>query len=313
MEVNSYLGKKKPLDYSLIGQKFGKLTVLDFSVGKQNRQCCVCQCDCGNITKVVMNALLTGHKKSCGSCKESAYDKYKHLIGQQINSWTVLNLDFNTSYSVICQCQCGTLKKISIHNLLKGLSKDCGCGRKQKLSEQKSSNLIGLRFGKLTVIEKLSESNKFKRILYRCQCDCGSETIVPSSSLVNGSVCSCGCLVSKYNAQIQKILIDHNISFIPEYPILIEGHKLRFDFYLKDYNLVIEYDGEQHYYPINFGHWDETTLNERFVQIQRYDQLKNNYCKEHKINLLRIPYWENNNIEQIIYNHLQRLSEKDHS
>lgn len=86
---------------------------------------------------------------------------------------------------------------------------------------------------------------------------------------------------------------------------------MRFDFYLPDYNLFIEYDGEQHYMPINFGGWNEEELQLKFEKTQYYDKLKNQYCEDNNIGLLRIPYWEKENIKTIINNHLQRLSVKE--
>ena len=44
--------------------------------------------------------------------------------------------------------------------------------------------------------------------------------------------------------------------------------------------------------------------------MEYYAITKNKYCEDNNINLLRIPYWEKENIETIINNHLQRLSEK---
>lgn len=46
------------------------------------------------------------------------------------------------------------------------------------------------------------------------------------------------------------------------------------------------------------------------LETQRRDKIKNTYCKENNINLLRIPYWESKNIKTIINNYLQRLNEK---
>ena len=62
------------------------------------------------------------------------------------------------------------------------------------------------------------------------------------------------------------------------------------------YNLIIEFDG-QHHYKITYSveHY-ETTV--------RHDKIKNDYCKSHNIDLLRIPYWECNNIESIIADEL---------
>ena len=117
--------------------------------------------------------------------------------------------------------------------------------------------------------------------------------------------------MSKYENYIMEILKSAKIKFLKEKTFKdLKNGLYRFDFYLPDYNLFIEYDGIQHFEPVRF-HGDNTEKNERaFKKIQEYDNIKNNYCKENKINLLRIPYWETKNIEKIINNCLQRLSEK---
>lgn len=306
-----FYGLKKKLDKDLIGQKFGKLTIVDFTTVERGRQKCVCECECGNTTLANLNDLITGHKKSCGCIRTNALEKYNHLIGQKINKWTVLELKNNKKCCyATCICECGTVKDINVYNLINNQTKDCGCGRKKMLSETKCKDLTGQRFGKLFVIEKLPESNKFNRVQYKCKCDCGNEIIVPSNSLVSGHTISCGCVNSYYNMYIDKILDKFHVVHKPEHTVNIKGHNLRFDFYLPEYNSFIEYDGEQHYMPINFGKWNDEELNEHFQKTQTYDQLKNEYCDQNNINLLRIPYWEKQNIEEIIYSHLQRLSEK---
>lgn len=73
-----------------------------------------------------------------------------------------------------------------------------------------------------------------------------------------------------------------------------KGH-LRFDFYLPDYNICIEYNGKQHYEIVDyFG-------GERGFEIQQ-ERYKNkvDYCKIKNIKLIEIPYWEFDNIEKII-------------
>lgn len=69
----------------------------------------------------------------------------------------------------------------------------------------------------------------------------------------------------------------------------ITGVKLRFDFYIPDLNLVIEYDGKQHFRVGMSGIFTE----EKFNQIQLYDEIKNLYCETHNMKLLRIPYTYN--------------------
>lgn len=85
----------------------------------------------------------------------------------------------------------------------------------------------------------------------------------------------------------------------------------RFDFYLPQYNLFIEFDGSQHYKPARYKGSDTQKNLQDFEDVQRRDKLKNKYCAKNKINLLRIPYYESKNIDSIICNHLQRLNDKD--
>lgn len=65
-------------------------------------------------------------------------------------------------------------------------------------------DLTGLRFGRLTVIERAG-NNKQKRATWRCQCDCGIEVVVASNDLINGDTRSCGCFRSE-------LLIERNTS-----------------------------------------------------------------------------------------------------
>ena len=80
----------------------------------------------------------------------------------------------------------------------------------------------------------------------------------------------------------------------------ITNKQLRFDFYLPDYNCCIEYDGIQHYKETT---WRHITLEDE----QRKDNIKNRYCKEKGIKLIRIPYTDFEKIDidyliQKIYN-----------
>jgi len=75
-----------------------------------------------------------------------------------------------------------------------------------------------------------------------------------------------------------------------------ERRPLRFDFYLPDHNILIEFDGEHHYDPVNKGYkakyvYERTKIN---------DNIKNNYIAKKGIGLLRIPHWEFNQIDEIL-------------
>ena len=300
----------------LIGTQINKWTVLDIVEHRDKDKGYTyarCQCECGTIRDVRMSKLLNGTSKDCGCGqrerqKEAIINKYKYLIDTTINGWTILSIipadSEHKHTTALCQCECGTIKEVRLSYVVNGRSKDCGCGRKKMLRETRTKNLVGQRFGKLVAIELLEDSDNFNRRQYKCRCDCGNETVVSSICLTSGHTISCGCINSRWNAYIKQFLDSNHIANKDEYPVVIDGTRYRYDFYLPDYNLFIEYDGEQHFMPIGFFGGEE-----EFKRRQEHDKIKNKYCEDNHINLLRIPYWEQN-IETIINNHLQRLSEK---
>ena len=105
------------------------------------------------------------------------------------------------------------------------------------------------------------------------------------------------CKLSKGEHSIMIYLDSNKIDYTSQFRI--KGFNLIFDFYLPDYNLCIEYDGLQHFKPVNyFGGIDAFNL-----QIKN-DSLKNKYCLENQIKLLRIKYTDFKNIELILNENL---------
>ena len=111
------------------------------------------------------------------------------------------------------------------------------------------------------------------------------------------------CKESKGEAKIAAFLNSNSVSYEREY--IYENLKfvnsLRFDFYIKEKNLLIEYQGEQHYKPITF---DSNTPIEKAkleLKMRRHrDWLKRNFARKNNIKLLIIPYWKFNEIENIL-------------
>ena len=77
------------------------------------------------------------------------------------------------------------------------------------------------------------------------------------------------------------------------FPDCKDKYVLPFDFYVEGFNACIEYDGEQHYKPI-YGE-DNLKL------VQRHDKIKDDYCRKNNITLIRIPYWERDNISNCLF------------
>lgn len=217
----------------------------------------------------------------------------------------------NRQVQYLCQCECGEKIIVKGQAIRNGNTKSCGCLRKKLLAERNSNNSsvqVGQKYGKLTIIKDLGMRKQASRDKNErwslCQCDCGSEPIeVKNNMLQSGWKKSCGCLQSQGEFVIEKILKENNIQYIKEYSFddLKVVNKLRFDFAIFSNNLLcflIEFDGRQHFDGPE-AMWRNTHSLE---EIQRYDKLKNDYCKKHQYTLKRIPYTDINNIsyEKII-------------
>lgn len=108
--------------------------------------------------------------------------------------------------------------------------------------------------------------------------------------LLCGKTMSCGCIGSSRGEDVLKqLLTSLNIKFFQEQQfndcINDKTRRQLFDFYLPEYNICIEYDGQQHYKDIKG--WADT-----LEDIQYRDTIKNQYCKKHNMSLIRIPYWD---------------------
>ena len=119
--------------------------------------------------------------------------KFKDLTGQKFGRLTVIErvgISKNRSTMWRCKCDCGSFCVVSIRDLKSGNTRSCGCLSRE--NSLKFKNLTGLRFGKLTVVERAE--NKGSQTCWRCKCDCGNVCVVAGGKLTSKHTKSCGCL-----------------------------------------------------------------------------------------------------------------------
>ena len=135
---------------------------------------------------------------------------------------------------------------------------------------------------------------------------CGHDWHTPPNSVLHGRGCPI-CNMSRGEEKIKNFLDSLKISYERQYKFenCKDIKQLPFDFYILHKNMCIEYDGEQHFIPVRFGK-NETELQimEKFTAQQKRDQIKNEYCEKNNIMLIRIPYTEYQNIENILNKYL---------
>ena len=83
---------------------------------------------------------------------------------------------------------------------------------------------------------------------------------------------------------------------------------LKFDCFLLDFNTAVEYDGENHFYPVKFGTQSLEDAVNKHEYTKRHDEIKNKFCEENNINLIRVPYYEFENMEHYLFEQFLNLN-----
>lgn len=286
----------------MTGQKYGRLTVLHEDTDFKGKW--VCQCDCGNIVSIRGYDIRSGKTQSCGCLRNERVREAvgNKLTGQRFGRLTVIEQvdsirepsgQLRTAWK--CKCDCGNEVIVKTLNLKSGDTKSCGCLGPDLIKERRL-DLTGQKFGKLTALyvdEEYMEKYRPKentRAYWKCQCECGNLHTVSADCLTRGETTSCGCSKSHGEDKISNILQEAQISFIKQFsfPDLRDVKILKFDFAIFNQEkliALIEYQGEQHFYSIEYFGGESA-----FEAQKKRDKMKRDYCYSHHIPLICIPY-----------------------
>ena len=214
--------------------------------------------------------------------------------GQIYGTWKVIERDRNPkskSHETFwkCECQrCGNIASVRKTDLDRK-PKSCNKCKGWELRSFK----IGDRYGYLTIVGVAKPHGN--KTYVTCQCDCGKIVDVYLEHLKghnHSRTISCGCAtMSAGELTIKRILDNNDVIYEQQYIISDFSQFAPFDFAIFDeqHNLLklIEFDGEQHYHPVE--HFGGQEKYDRQVEV---DSRKNKYCQEHNIKLQRIPYYD---------------------
>lgn len=136
----------------------------------------------------------------------------------------------------------------------------------------------------------------------KIKCNCGKIFTASIDHIISDKQIQCrDCTKSKSNNEkmVEIWLKQNNIEYIEQYIYKDCYYKkpLPFDFYLPQFNTLIEVDGENHFRQVNFGGMDNKKAESNFKTQLKRDNIKNIYCKNHNIPLVRINYEQINNEE----------------
>jgi len=282
------------------------------------------KCHCGKEYERSYASYIKGNKicrecefKSSGQKKALTIKDVKHFIEFESKSGCkLLSTEYiNNNTKLDIQCDCKRIFRTSYNNFVNNNQRQCQeCGNiKKGLSHRNNYQEVK------HYIEVESKSGckllstEYERSIAKLEIQCSCKRIFRTSynKFQNGQTRCKICSKKESNGEyvIRKWLEENNIYFEQEKKFNdcrnpISKRELPFDFYLKKYDIIIEFDGKQHFEPSNFHNKNSTIeeMNKNLRIIQNHDNIKNIYCKDNNIKLLRIPYFKFSKIGNVLNN-----------
>ena len=248
-------------------------------------------------------ANFLNHKARCPKCAGNAKltnEEFKQKVLDFKGQEYIFREQYkNSTTPILCEHNtCGYQWKITPGNFFGG--KGCPkCSGSMKLTQDDFDEKVKKLFDNEYIFLE-PYVNTMTSIL--CKHSCGHKWKVRPDNLFQGKRCPLCSNESKGEKFIREYLENKGISFETQktFKDCVYINKLRFDFYLNDFDVLIEYDGEQHFKQINYTK-DNSINKENFENTKKRDKIKNDYCKEKNIKLIRIPYTtKEKDIENII-------------
>lgn len=253
--------------------------------------------------------------KYCGIEKRGAKhrkseDYYKKIAEEK--GFDYISVDYNernngnkkANLHLICRKHKD--KGIQILDLYNLKSNKNGCIYCNGQGRTKESFQAELKGKNLNV--EIIEFNNYNNLDVKC-IKCGYMWNTYGTNLLYGHGCPI-CKSSKGERKVETFLKKFEYKYIAQYTYddCRDILPLPFDFYLPEYNILIEVDGEQHFYPISFGCKSKEKTLANFHKQLSHDKIKNEYCKKHNIPLIRIPYYEiqDDNMEYFLFDMLKK-------
>ena len=302
--------KNRKIDYNFVKQyieKNGDKLISEKYVNAKTKLLIKCG-KCKKIIDMCWDSYQKGCRcRLCSGRTKFSYDAVK-LYVDNTGDELISNLYINCRIKLQIKCsRCKKIYKISFCGFKNG-NRCQLCGIKSASDKKR----LKVKFVKDYIKEfkdKLLSGYINNRIKLDIQCNkCEKIYKMCFSDFKFGNRCICHNL-SIGERKIEKYLTDYNISFTMQkwFAGCKNKQKLRFDFYLKDKYILIEFDGIQHFEPVKvFGG------KEKFNKAHRNDIIKNIFCIKKNKKLLRVCYKNIKNISKILDDYLNDYEKNNH-
>ena len=303
-KARARLSRKSPEEFKReLAEMFPNYTLLDTYTTNDAHVRVLCTLDNTEFTGTP-HSLLEGH--GCPECARRFQHRRTHTefideMAERYPKIEVRSQFTNCATKVSFACLVCGYEWTAVPNTLLNTCRSNGCPKccgKARVMEPEMVERLAKNNSQIEYL--YGYTSMVKKAWFRCK-ECGNEWHAFVNNILRGRSCPV-CGESYGNARIRAYLDSHGIGYIPEYKFddCKNERPLPFDFYLPDRNCCIEYDGEQHFTPVRFGNYDQQTAERKMRECQRRDTIKNQYCIDHNIMLIRIPYTEFNKIEELL-------------
>lgn len=291
-----------------IKNKNSKIKILDKEyINSKTKLNCLCL-KCGNVfsssyTDIINSSKINGcikcEKKKKYIRKTKTTEDYKNdLYKIHKNKISVLGEYIKSSEKIKIKCNvCDNIWETVANVLLKGYGcPKCG-HEKNRNSTVKNINWLKQKVYEVhnDRIEIIDGDYYNINSVFKIKCNLCEFTWNATGKSLKTRGCP-QCNLSKGEIKIKTILDNLNIKYIQQYRINKKTYNngiSTLDFYIKDINIAIEYDGKQHFEPIK--HWGGI---KKFKEQKEVDSFKNQYCIDNDIKLIRIPYFDYNDMDE---------------
>ena len=232
-------------------------------------------------------------KKTDAQFKQEVYD----LVG---NEYTFLDSYVNKRTKLrVKHNKCGNIYKVKPDGFIYNHTRCPYCtGHIKKTDLQFKEEVSDLVGNEYTFLDSYVNNKTKLRVKHT---KCGNIYSVSPSNFLCGYHCPF-CNSPKGETIITKLLNLLNINYEPQktFNDLKDKDCLSYDFYIPDQNILIEYQGLQHYQPIDYFGGEE-----HFKTQQKHDKMKSDYAKDHHYNLITVPYTEDtfSKIKNYLFKH----------
>lgn len=268
---------------------------------------------CGNVFKKSPGA-FTSQGQRCPRCSRGSQKELARLTNSEFTQ-DILDL-VGDEYTFLEEYK-GNRERILVRHNICGHEyqvvpsrfkqgnrcKNCVATSQRKTQEEFIEEVSMISDGKYSVMGEYRAARFLIEFKHE---ECGHHFLSTPNNFISGNRCP-NCYISKGEERIASFLKENDIAFEREYTFddLTHINKLRFDFMVtrpcNDAPVLIEYDGKQHFEPI------EVWGGEDYLKdIIARDKKKDEFALNKEIDLIRIPYWDFDNIESILSEKIQR-------